>query len=88
MDGMLTIDVGLRHSLEDVIGCQRLHDEDTLAQLRERVFQDTPIKILNVTKRTRAGLQPESWNQQLFLYRFPMLQSLRVVFVVEYCNAT
>jgi hypothetical protein len=43
IDGMLTIDVGLRYSLEDVIGCQWLRDEDTMAQLRERVFKETPI---------------------------------------------
>jgi hypothetical protein len=40
---MLAIDVGLRYSLEDVIGCQWLRDEDTMAQLRERVFKETPI---------------------------------------------
>jgi hypothetical protein len=43
IDGMLTSDVGQRHSVEEITGCQWLCDEVTLAQLRKTIFKDTPI---------------------------------------------
>ncbi|XP_046450161.1 ovarian-specific serine/threonine-protein kinase Lok-like [Daphnia pulex] len=43
IDGMLTSDVGQRHSVEEITGCQWLCDEVTLAQLRKTIFKDIPI---------------------------------------------
>jgi hypothetical protein len=43
IDGMMTTNVRLRHSIEEITGCQWFRDEGTLAQLRERIIKDTPI---------------------------------------------
>jgi hypothetical protein len=43
IDGMMTTNVRLRHSIEEITGCQWFRDEGTLAQLRERIIKDKPI---------------------------------------------
>ncbi|XP_046450183.1 ovarian-specific serine/threonine-protein kinase Lok-like [Daphnia pulex] len=43
IDGMMTTDVRLRHSIEEITGCKWFRDEGTLAQLREKIIKDTPI---------------------------------------------
>lgn len=43
IDSMLTSDVGLRHSIDEITMCQWLLNADTLAKLKAAVFRDALI---------------------------------------------